>query len=104
MMWLILLCLLFISPRGVPAGEAKPSWQATWEKTTEAAKKEGRLNLYVSRYGSEPLLNEFRKDMLVPVMRMQPAKKYFDVSDPKYADMTPMFSLIKEIMKTRESK
>lgn len=61
-MWLILLCLLFISPGGAPAGEAKPSWQATWEKTTEAAKKEGRLNLYVGRYGSEPLLNEFRKE------------------------------------------
>jgi hypothetical protein len=28
--------------------------------------------------------------------------KYFDVSDPKYADMTPMFNLVKEIMKARE--
>ena len=27
-----------------------------------AAKKEGRLNFYVGRYGSEPLLNEFRKE------------------------------------------
>src|SRR5215204_6556097 len=44
------------------AGEAKPAWQATWEKTVAAAKKEGKLNFYVGRYGSEPLLNEFRKE------------------------------------------
>jgi iron(III) transport system substrate-binding protein len=42
--------------------EAKPSWQATWESTVAAAKKEGRLNFYVGRYGSEKLLNEFRKE------------------------------------------
>jgi hypothetical protein len=36
-------------------------------------------------------------------MRLQPGKRYFDVSDPKYADMTPMFNLIKEIMKGRET-
>jgi iron(III) transport system substrate-binding protein len=46
----------------VQAADAKPSWQATWEQTVAAAKKEGRLNLYVGRYGSEPLLNEFRKE------------------------------------------
>jgi iron(III) transport system substrate-binding protein len=44
------------------------------------------------------------KDMLVPVMRVHPGKKYLDVSDPKYADMTPMFNLIKEILKNREGK
>ena len=31
-------------------------------------------------------------------------KKYFDVSDPKYADMTPMFNLIKDIVKAREER
>ena len=36
--------------------------QPNWEKTLAAAKKEGRLNLYVGRYGTEPLLNEFRKE------------------------------------------
>jgi hypothetical protein len=30
--------------------------------TIAAAKKEGRLNFYVGRYGSEPLLNEFRRE------------------------------------------
>jgi ABC-type Fe3+ transport system substrate-binding protein len=44
------------------------------------------------------------KEMLVPVMRIHPGKKYFDVSDPKYADMTPMFNLIKEVLKAREAK
>jgi iron(III) transport system substrate-binding protein len=44
------------------AADAKPAWQLTWEKTVAAAKKEGRLNFYVGRYGSEPLLNEFRKE------------------------------------------
>jgi len=44
------------------------------------------------------------KDMLVPTNRLIPGKKYFDVSDPKYADMTPMFNVIKEVMKGREAK
>src|SRR6266850_7951785 len=44
------------------AADAKPAWQATWEKTIAAAKEEGKLNFYVGRYGSEPLLNEFRKE------------------------------------------
>jgi len=44
------------------AADAKPAWQLAWEKTVAAAKKEGRLNFYVGRYGSEPLLNEFRKE------------------------------------------
>ena len=42
--------------------DAKPTWQTTWEKTVAAAKKEGRLNFYVGRYGSEKLLAEFRKE------------------------------------------
>jgi iron(III) transport system substrate-binding protein len=44
------------------SAEAKASWQAAWEKTLAAAKKEGRLNFYVGRYGSEPLLSEFKKE------------------------------------------
>src|ERR671915_2410251 len=46
----------------VLAADSKPSWQVAWENTVTAAKKEGRLNFYVGRYGSEPLLNEFRKE------------------------------------------
>jgi hypothetical protein len=42
--------------------------------------------------------------MLVPVMRLKTGTKYFDVSDPKYADMTPMFNVVKEALKGREGK
>jgi hypothetical protein len=42
--------------------------------------------------------------MLPANNRILPGKKYFDVSDPKYANMTPMFNLIKEIMKGKEGK
>lgn len=33
-----------------------------WERTLAAARKEGRINLYVGRYGTEPLLEEFRRE------------------------------------------
>ena len=56
-------CGLFLTFAGSSfAAEPKPSWQATWEKTLAAAKKEGKLNFYVGRYGTEPLLNEFHKE------------------------------------------
>src|SRR4030095_4053774 len=44
------------------AADTKPAGQVTWEKILAAAKKEGKLNFYVGRYGPEPLLNEFRKE------------------------------------------
>jgi len=37
-------------------------WKGDWEQTVAAAKKEGRLNLYVGRYGQASLLEEFKKD------------------------------------------
>ena len=48
--------------RFILAADNKPAWQADWDKTVAAARKEGRLNFYVGRYGSEKLLNEFRKE------------------------------------------
>jgi iron(III) transport system substrate-binding protein len=60
-MFLLVLVVLAWRSAGF-AAEAKPAWQAEWDKTVAAAKKEGRLNFYVGRYGSEPLLNEFRKE------------------------------------------
>src|ERR687896_270918 len=57
---LFLLITLWVS--ALFAADTKPSWQVTWENTVAAAKKEGRLNFYVGRYGSEPLLDEFRKE------------------------------------------
>jgi len=58
---LSLLGFLFPVGSGHPA-VVKPTWQVTWENTVAAAKKEGKLNFYVGRYGSEPLLNEFRRE------------------------------------------
>jgi len=30
--------------------QAKPAWQVEWEKTIEAAKKEGQVAVYISGY------------------------------------------------------
>ena len=49
-------------PASAGAADGNPAWQVNWEKTVAAAKKEGKLNFYVGRYGTEPLLNEFRKE------------------------------------------
>ena len=59
---LVFFGAILLSAGALFAAEAKPGWQATWEKTVAAAKKEGKLNFYVGRYGSEPRLNEFRKE------------------------------------------
>ena len=58
-----IITLFGLSTAGrVDAADAKPTWQAQWDKTVAAAKKEGRLNFYVGRYGSAPLLAEFSKE------------------------------------------
>jgi hypothetical protein len=62
-----LLALLFVFALKVPL---EADWKADWERTVEAAKKEGRLNLYVGRYGQAPLLEEFKDEY--PEIRSQP--------------------------------
>ena len=42
------------------AAQAKPVWQVEWEKTFEAAKKEGQLSIYISGY--EEVLPDFQKE------------------------------------------
>ena len=59
---MLLYGLLLVPNSSAFAADVKSSWQVVWEKTVTAAKKEGRLNFYVGRYGTEPLLNEFRKE------------------------------------------
>jgi hypothetical protein len=59
---ILFICGLSLFHGSVIAADAKPDQQTNWEKTIEAAKREGRLNFYVGRYGSESLLNEFRKE------------------------------------------
>jgi len=46
----LLMRFVFCSVRISHAVESMPGWQQGWEKTVAAAKKEGRLNLYVGRY------------------------------------------------------
>jgi iron(III) transport system substrate-binding protein len=44
----------------VLAAESKPAWQIEWEKTLEAAKKEGQVTVYISGY--EEVLPEFQRE------------------------------------------
>ena len=64
LIWAVSVSLLgLLIPIGFGhSADVKTAWEVTWENIVAAAKKEGRLNFYVGRYGSEPLLNEFRKE------------------------------------------
>ena len=42
------------------AAQANPSWQQEWEKTIEAAKREGQAVIYISGY--EAVLPDFEKE------------------------------------------
>jgi ABC-type Fe3+ transport system substrate-binding protein len=42
------------------AADSKPAWQAEWEKTLQAARKEGQVTVYISGY--EEVLPEFQKE------------------------------------------
>lgn len=37
-------------------GSAQTDWKSEWDKTVAAAKKEGRVNLYIGRYELAPPL------------------------------------------------
>src|SRR6476620_9448658 len=44
----LLITLLLLSfVRVASAAESKPNWQAEWDRTVQAAKKEGSLSLYI---------------------------------------------------------
>ncbi|HWP57353.1 MAG TPA: extracellular solute-binding protein [Candidatus Acidoferrales bacterium] len=56
------LCLAFLSARESGASE-RPSWQADWEKTVQAAKREGQILIYAALGPYHPnIFNEFQKD------------------------------------------
>ena len=42
--------------------DAQADWKKAWEQVLAAAKREGRINFYVGRYGTPPLLNEFTRE------------------------------------------
>lgn len=60
----IILFLVFILFLGFNplshAAQVKPAWQQEWEKTLEAAKKEGQVVVYISGY--EAILPDFEKE------------------------------------------
>jgi len=51
---------LFFKTTPAHAAEGRPAWQIEWEKTVEAAKKEGQLVLYASE-GYEEVFRDFSK-------------------------------------------
>jgi iron(III) transport system substrate-binding protein len=53
---------LFFSFLCLKANPSLADWKSDWEKTVAAAKKEGRVNLYIGRYGQAPLIAEFTKE------------------------------------------
>ncbi len=54
------MAIVFFRSEPAPAAEAKATWQLDWEKTVEAAKREGQLSIYgVSGY--DEVFREFQK-------------------------------------------
>jgi ABC-type Fe3+ transport system substrate-binding protein len=53
------LSLLWLA--SVHGGESKPPWQATWEQTVEAAKKEGQVTIYHTRGPFDQVFADFNK-------------------------------------------
>jgi len=65
----VVFCLIFHCCGSSAFGaQAKPAWQLEWEKTIEAAKKEGQVAVYISGY--EEILPEFQKEF--PDIKVQP--------------------------------
>ena len=56
-----MLSVVNFTSRDVQAAETnKPAWQVDWEKTLDAAKKEGQVTVYISGY--EEVLPDFHKE------------------------------------------
>jgi iron(III) transport system substrate-binding protein len=56
--WAVIFLLLWVIDSSV-AAQAKPNWEQEWEKTLEAANKEGQVTVYIAGY--EAILPEFEK-------------------------------------------
>ncbi len=56
----VLVGLVCMAAAGARAADVRAAWQAEWEKTVAAAKKEGQVAVYISGY--EEILPEFQKD------------------------------------------
>jgi iron(III) transport system substrate-binding protein len=56
----LVLLLILVAASWSHASDAKPDWQLQWQKTLEAAKKEGQVKVYISGY--EAVLPNFVMD------------------------------------------
>ncbi|MGB7947554.1 MAG: extracellular solute-binding protein [Candidatus Binatia bacterium] len=56
--WAVIFLLFWVIDSSV-AAQAKPNWEQEWEKTLEAANKEGQVTVYIAGY--EAILPEFEK-------------------------------------------
>ncbi|MBM4297448.1 MAG: hypothetical protein FJ143_06880, partial [Deltaproteobacteria bacterium] len=56
----MLLVLIFVFAQLSHSAQPKPAWQLEWEKTLEAAKKEGQVAVYISGY--DAILPDFEKE------------------------------------------
>lgn len=57
---LLIAALAAWCPRLAVAAEARPSWHSEWEKTVQAAKKEGQVVVHIYRYGR--LVESFQRE------------------------------------------
>ena len=59
---LLLACagLILLFSEVAAAGEARPGWQAEWERTLQAAKKEGQVDIYTAN-DYDRVFQEFQK-------------------------------------------
>jgi iron(III) transport system substrate-binding protein len=57
----LLIYFLLLGAKPTLAVEAKPAWQAEWERTVQAAEKEGQLTVYIGGYGAIVDVGAFQK-------------------------------------------
>ncbi len=65
------------------------------------------LQTYEDLYGEDPPNSrriDIPKEILPASSRLVEGRRYFDFSDAKHSDMTPIYQLAKEFMKVREGK
>ena len=57
---ILCVCCSLYAPLRCVAAQVKPAWQQEWERTLEAAKKEGQVAIYISGY--DAVLPDFEKE------------------------------------------
>jgi hypothetical protein len=75
------LAAILMLPGSARAGEARADWQAEWEKTVQAAKREGKLRSIFIRARASWALS-----------------KYLDLDVPGKLEMKPIVDVIEEAL------